>query len=573
MLSIMLSWIYVLLVTLLLGFGVAGFVQKFFSYEIKKLDSLCIAGLIVATTYAQFFSLFYKVGLLANVILLVVGLGILLIQRKQIFNTLKEWDKTYSVLQKIFIVFLFVLWAYFTSRGYMHYDSDLYHAQSIRWIEEYGIVPGLGNLHERFAYNSSFFALSALYSFKFLLGTSLHSMNGFMAFLVSISCLPIIKSWKNKKFSISDYARVGAIYYLTIITNEVVAPVSDCAVMLVIFFIVIKWLDTLERVERNNITPYALLCVVGVYALTLKLTAGLILLLVIKPAYVLIKEKRWKEILIYLSTGIVIAAPWFLRTIIISGWLLYPFTALDLFSFDWKMDPYFIDIDAAQIKVWGRALYAIGLIDTPITKWFPNWFMATLSGMEKILIIGAMVATVVVFVMLIYSLAKAFCNNRRKGNILSKPDDSFRELLLVMLTLSASYLFWQTSAPLMRYGYAYVLLLSLVVFGSVITKIGEQKARLFALLPQIVYGVILLYGVYKLFAVGQYTYEVRLNDSYIWQQEYGVYDVESYEIDGETFYYSLYGDRSGYEYFPSAPTKANIKLRGEGMQDGFKPNR
>ncbi len=572
MLSIVISWIYVLFVTLLLGFGVGGLVQKFFSYKIKKIDSIAVAGLIIATVYAQFFSLFYKVGLLANMILFVVCLVILLVQRKQIFGAFKEWNKTYSVLQKVFVVFLFVLWAYFTSRGYMHYDSDLYHAQSIRWIEEYGVVPGLGNLHERFAYNSSFFALSALYSFKFLLGTSMHSMNGFMAFLLSISCLPIVRSWKNKNFSISDYARVGAIYYLTIITNEVVAPVSDCAVMLLIFFIVIKWLDVLERAESDNITPYALLCVVGVYALTLKLTAGLILLLVIKPAYVFIKEKRWKEIFIYLGAGIVIAAPWFLRTIIISGWLLYPFTALDLFSFDWEMDAYFIDIDAMQIKVWGRALYAIGLIDTPITEWFPNWFMTTLSGMEKILVIGAIAASVVAFAMLICSLVKVLCNIR-KGNTLAKPNNASQDILLVMLTLSASYMFWQLSAPLMRYGYAYVLLLSLVVFGSVITKISERKTRMFALVPTFVYGCILLYGVYKLFAVGQYTYEARLNDNYVWQQDYGVYDVESYEIGGETFYYGLYGDRTGYAYFPSAPTKANITLRGDGMKDGFEPNR
>lgn len=572
MLSIILTWIYVLFVTLMLGFGVAGIVQKIFKYEIKQFDSLGIAGLIVATVYAQFFSLFYKVGLLANVILLAVCLVILCVQRKQILSTIKEWNHTYSLVQKIFIAVLFFAWAYFTSRGYMHYDSDLYHAQSIRWIEEYGIVPGLGNLHERFAYNSSFFALSALFSFKFLLGTSMHSMNGLFAFLLSITCMPIAKSWKQKKFAISDYARVGAIYYLTIITNEVVAPVSDCAVMLVIFFIVIKWLD----VKENDTTPYALLCVVGVYALTLKLTAGLILLLVIKPAYQLIKEKRVKEIFIYLGTGILIAAPWFLRTIIISGWLLYPFTALDLFSFDWEMDPYFIDIDAMQIKAWGRALYAIGLIDTPITQWFPNWFMTTLSGMEKILVVGALAATLAVGALCVYGLLRKSKLFKRTGTskiskqsgtfALSENDKSFFNILLVMLTLTASYLFWQTSAPLMRYGYAYVLLLSLVVFGYIITKMD-------GIVPKLVYALILLYGIYKLFAVGQYAYEARLNDNYVWQQDYGVYDVENYEIDGETFYYGLYGDRTGYNSFPSAPTKANITLRGDGMKDGFRPNR
>ena len=44
----------------------------------------------------------------------------------------------------------------------MHVDTGLYHAQAIRWIEEYGVVCGLGNLHSRFAYNSAAFALCAL---------------------------------------------------------------------------------------------------------------------------------------------------------------------------------------------------------------------------------------------------------------------------------------------------------------------------------------------------------------------------------------------------------------------------
>ena len=567
MLSVILNWIYVLFVTLTLGFGVAGLVRKVFRYEMKQFDSVGVAGLIVATVFAQAFSLFYKVGLVANVVLLSICFVILLLEWKHIVDTVQCWNQNASIARKILIIVLFFVWAYFTSRGYMHYDSDLYHAQSIRWMEEYGIVPGLGNLHERFAYNSSFFALSALFSMKFLLGTSMHAMNGFFAFLLSITCLPIGKSFKRKKFAMSDYARVGAIYYLTIITNEVVAPVSDIAVMLIIFFIVIKWLDALACEKKSdNVAPFALLCVVGVYALTLKLTAGLILLLLIKPAYELIKEKRVKEILIYLCMGLLIAIPWFVRTVVISGWLLYPFTAIDLFHFDWEMDPYFINIDAMQIKTWGRALYAIGLIDTPITEWFPNWYGTTLSGMEKILILGAIAALFVVFVLGICWIVKAF---QKKTNY------AFTNYLLVMLALAASYGFWQTSAPLMRYGYAYVLLLSLVVFGYLLSRfeIIAADKRLLGLCPKIVYVAILVYGIYKLFAVGNYAWEARTGDYYVWQLGYGTYDVESYEVNGETFYYGTYGDRTGYDYFPSAPTKADITFRGEDMKDGFRRNK
>ena len=89
-------------------------------------------------------------------------------------------------------------------------------------IEEYGVVPGLGNLHVRFAYNSSMFALSALYSMKFVLGQSLHGISGFFALLLSISVLDIMESWKEKHFRMSDYARIAAIYYLSMICDEVV---------------------------------------------------------------------------------------------------------------------------------------------------------------------------------------------------------------------------------------------------------------------------------------------------------------------------------------------------------------
>ena len=36
-------------------------------------------------------------------------------------------------------------------------DSGLYHLNSVRWAKEYAIVPGLGNLHARLAFNQSYF--------------------------------------------------------------------------------------------------------------------------------------------------------------------------------------------------------------------------------------------------------------------------------------------------------------------------------------------------------------------------------------------------------------------------------
>lgn len=549
MLAVLLNWTYIFATTFCLGCGFAVLCRKLFKYRIRRIDSLLMAGVIVATVYAQYFSLAGGVGLAANLLLAVVCAGIVFLCHRDMGEYLAQGWKAYGFSKKILLLVLIVLWAFFTSRGYIHYDSDLYHAQNIRWIEEYGVVPGLGNLHERFAYNSSFFALSALYSMKFLTGESLHACSGYFALLLGVTALDIAGSWKKRRFTLSDFARVGAIYYLTTITNEVVSPASDYSIMCVVFFIVIKWLDLLAQEERE-IAPYSLLCVAGVYALTLKLTAGLILLLLIKPAYRLIREKRLKEIFLYMGMGLVVAVPWFARTIVISGWLLYPFPRLDLFDLDWKMDAAAIEVDAAQISAWGRALYNIQLLDMPAAQWIPNWFKTTLSSMEQILILGS-AASIPVFLV-------------GTGWVFIKKQWRELDVILVLGMLNCSYLFWQLSAPLMRYGYAYVLLIDFMTAGWLLIRLNWNR------LQKLVYFSLLLYGCYKVFAMGGYIYGCRLQNYYIWQADYGVYELESYEIEGITFYKPVTGDRTGYDWFPAAPTQPDLELRGEGLRDGFR---
>ena len=57
----------------------------------------------------------------------------------------------------------------------VHVDTELYHGQAVRWMEEYSAVKGLGNIFRRSAYNSSFLCLQALFSFKFVFGQSIRN--------------------------------------------------------------------------------------------------------------------------------------------------------------------------------------------------------------------------------------------------------------------------------------------------------------------------------------------------------------------------------------------------------------
>ena len=150
-----------------------------------------MAGLLVLNVYAEYFSLFAGVGFWASLIAVLLRssaecccVGIWRIffkiskiqacQKKTersdegIENSKSLWRKKQSRLAAV--CRSDALFAYGSSRGYMHYDTGLYHAQAIRWIEEYGVVPGLANLHSRFGYNSASFALSAFFSETWLIG-------------------------------------------------------------------------------------------------------------------------------------------------------------------------------------------------------------------------------------------------------------------------------------------------------------------------------------------------------------------------------------------------------------------
>lgn len=545
MLFIMINWLYVLITTFCLGYAFSRLAGKLFGYRIKSVDGLLMAGLGAATVYAQFFSLFYRVSLLANVVLVIFSAMTVLFWHQDMKRLLTESFRGSSRAVKILIPVLFVLWAYFTSRGYMVHDTKLYHAQSIRWIEEYGIVPGQGVVNSRFSYNSSVFSLAALYSLKFVFGQSMHAMSGWFAFLLSVTTLDIVKGVK--KFRFSDFANVAAIYYLTLITDEVLAPSSDYATMCVLFFLVIKWLRLLEQPkEEQQTAPYGLLCVLGVYALTLKLTAGLILLLLIKPAYRLLKEKQWKQILCYLLLGILTAAPWLIRGVLISGWLLYPFPALDLFDLPWKQKTEWVKTDAGAIKTWGRGVNNSVLAAQPIWEWYGTWFK-TLSLMEK----GIALVDIAALVSFVGAAIAVFL--RKNWENLDR--------LLVCATAACSYLYWQTSAPLPRYGYTYMLLLPALVFGWGILLLKKDR---------LLRGGLALYGVYKIVMLISYIAGCAWYPAYIRQVDYYSADTEVWtvEVDGAEFYCTE-EDGIGYAYFPGSSAYEEFRLRGNGLKDGF----
>lgn len=549
MLSCLLIWLYMLFTCYVTGFACLKVISGKEAFQFRKETSYLYAGIGVVTVYAQLFSIFWKVGLMANILLLFICGVCVLVYRKDIWDNLRTFRLTVTPVKAAVIIVLLLVFAYGASTGIIHYDTGLYHAQSIRWIEEYGVVPGLGNLHSRLAYNSASFCLSAFYSMSFLGGQSYHCCAGFLAFLLALVCTEAITGNRPQKPLLSDFARIISVYYLLMIFDEMVSPASDYFMVLLVFYIVIRWLELTERKEGSYL-PYALLCVLCVVVLTVKLSGALILLLVFKPAVMMIREKKIKKIGKFLGLGILTVAPFLARNVILSGWLIYPFTFLDLFSFDFKIPKGMADYDAKEIQVWGRGFRDVERYDDSLMDWLPQW-INSLDGSNKVFLILALSGAVLLVMLAIYGLFK------------KKRD--MADFLHIAGTINVCFLFWLSSAPLIRYGCVFLWLSPTLVWGYIYLKISPHLDRF-----KIYFILLTLFGVYKLAVFGMEVGRSATTQYLIKQKDYENYETIAYELHGYTFYYPKEGDRTGYRDFPAAPVKAEDIFRGETIKEGFK---
>lgn len=573
--------------TFLLGYGILTGITYFSPYRIRRWSSYLICGFAGAAVYAQFFSIFASVGFTANLVLAGICLVIAFLCRKKLYGELQSFKKGIqgkAGCQKVlFLLFLFLLYSYGASRGVIHYDTALYHAQSIRWIEEYGIVKGLGNLHCRLAYNSASFALSALYSMSFVMGQSYHCAAGFLALILAVVCAELAGIIRRRYIKPSDFARVMGIYYLINIFDEMVSPASDYFMVLTAFYIVIRFMDLIEEGEKE-VCPYAMLCVLGVFLMTVKLSAALIVLLTVKPAVMLVREKRWKETALYIFMGILAAAPFLIRNVLLSGWLVYPFTGIDLFNVDWKIPEGIAAYDAKEIQVWGRGYSDVTAYDMPIWKWLPSWF-GGISGMDRLFVPMAFGSVIVFLIRIaryiecIYAAKKKpdkslLFSHTAKKTVNGETFAYMADKLLIEGVVSLSFIFWLATSPLIRYGCVYVYLTPAVVLGDVCGEVfakdlnGSMRKRR-KVMQNICIVAICIFLIYKGSAFAREMAASYVDDYWLCQKDYDNYETLGYEIDGITFYYPVEGDRTGYESFPSSPVRARIGLRGEGIGDGF----
>lgn len=563
MVVVIISWIYYFLLCGVVGLGIEKLLSKGLQgkWKFQTIDHT-VTGIVGITIYAAFFSIFYKVGMIAHLILLLLAIICAYGCRKEIKAMIPKAKKLIFSWEGFFFLCFILLIAFFTSRGQFHTDTNIYHAQNIRLYEEYGIIKGMGNLQLHYGYNSLYLAFAAVMSLAWLLPWSLHTTTGFIEVILCLYALHHLKEFKTHKTHLEDAGCIAILFYALVNVTGSMSPATDYPTMFLSIYMVCVWLRAIE--ERAHYSVYALLSVFAVFLGTMKLSAIAMAFVVVYPAFFLLKEKKWKEIGIYIGLGIIILAPYLIRNVIISGWLIYPFEAIDLFDVPWKIPLEYLLVDAYQIKVWGRCLFDISLIDMPIKEWLPIWWESQERYAQMFL--GANVLGIILAGFnLIYKILKKI--------------EIRVELAVLYMGMLASALVWFFMAPFIRYGLGFLLLIPLIGIASWFDyeKTGFQSIAT-GVLVMCIFFCFCPYVDRYVTEVGVFVKQRLTEPYYIVQKDYDDGSTSSIEIKGNTIYYNDYrkeeGERNSYHYFPNTAYDDMLRrsdLVSEDIKDGFVP--
>lgn len=518
-----------------------------------------LTGFVFCYFIASIFSLFIPIGWIAFIIIFVPAL--LIVIKNSLLKYLLTTFKLITSLINPYVFFsasiallLFSLWL--TSGPINNSDSYIYHAQSIRWIESYPVVKGLGNFFNRLAYNSGWFIQNALFSFSFLGGRSFHVLNGLLVFSVSMFFILEFIQASNK-----NQIELPQIWGMLIIPLGIIsigtqasAPSTDMPVAYLIW--IAGYLAMRQNQQNNLFSTIFIITGLIAFAFTIKISIApifLIPLLLIVFNKKIIKLNNLVKLFIW---GSLILAPWMIRNVIISGYAIYP-SAVTAVPVDWRMPESLVIDDEFGIRAWG--FYERGSADEVMEKPFFErikfWFF-NLTLNQKMMVVTSFFSPIILtFIFLI-----SFLKNNLKFST---------GILITIVGFFVGFIFWIFVSPNMRFGYVYLLFL----FGICLASGLNWVLSLFNFSNKIqkaggVFGLALVLIFLFSHSFNSKDFKTR----YFLPQDYDRLPTSPCTIDGgkvTILCADLYGE-CGYYPFPChAWGNDTVRMYGEEITDGF----
>lgn len=410
-------------------------------------------GFCALLTVIEFLNLFVPIDWKVSLFLCILGLtsavlGYGLEQMKSLkWSNLSLFIK-FNWLTVCILLFV-LLWTLRAMGSPNNIDSGLYHFASIRWMNEYPITPGVGNLHWRLALNQSYFGFLALLNIEPYWrhgsaagGLLLLSLTAWSAFQIAAQQNPIFKY----VFGCILFVYFG--YLAGTISN----PSPDTAVSLleiVIFMLLVRLIYPNSSGKSLALCDLVTLLFLCFSVITIKLSSLMFAgSSAIIATFIFIYRYRntanlhvWLLLFLLLLLSSFIH---FLRGYLLSGMPLFPSWVGALHGLPWSVPVEVAKFETSLIYSWAKSPGNLEP-DLILNNW--TWFSVWARAQPILFWLFLFISTLFTFFNLSISILRK---------------NSTPELNLLYVPIITSLIFWFFTAPDIRFlGVVPVLFLSL----------------------------------------------------------------------------------------------------------------
>ncbi|MEZ5044588.1 MAG: hypothetical protein R2828_32130 [Saprospiraceae bacterium] len=565
MLLFIVAWLFIGWLSLVLGVSALKALGPILTSEKEKvkaiqLDYLILFGFTITIFLCSLISLLSPINGWINLIFIGVGLGLHYQNRTDIGLILKKNRKAFSAYPSMLkivmgIVCIVALFAAFIEIG--ETDTWFYHSESVRWIKEFPAVPGLGNIHGRFAFNSNYFVATAFYALLFTEEYVIFPIFSFFFIVLNIRLLDniyqSIQTNKGVAFVLSTLLIIFFDFHAIDLISSTSTDIITCVVLFYVFFL---FYEAAFKDDR----PFEQVILWGLVALavTFKLSSLLIVFLLLFTIPAAIKSRRFG---VFLGVAILVGAPFIARNIIISGYLLYPFPSLDVISVDWKIPIEEVQLEKDLVEGWAKQPYGSDGIDKfedipkilelPFGEWMKVW----LPAQSKKWLVFMVINLIGLPLLGLWTILRKEYKN-----------------VILLATIFINLLFWFDQAPQPRFAYGFLFFgvaLVLAYASSFVLKYFHPKQLIFPILGLFIAGLVLIRPETKFTEIKGLS--LLVYPSYITKIETETFEAQNFTM----LVPSAAPPASTYWCFnapvPCTPLpKETVQMRGKTFRQGFR---
>lgn len=325
MLAILICWSYIFLSSISFGY-VLHYILKI---KTKNIILISFSGLFVVTILASVWAIFERINIEFHIVLLLLNIFIWKKEYKNLTLLLKRFlfdlKQITSIFKWFFIIISFLILAQSANVPVLP-DNASYYIQTIKWLNEYGFVTGLANLHLFLGQTSGWHITQSVYNFSFLYD-NFHHLNGYILLLGNFWAFQRLHSYFANKNLIDLAFGLLPLSYL-LLFQFVSSPSPDLPIYIFSLLLIYLFLNTDKENISNN---FPLMIVIALFLIYIKITAFLLFtfpIIVLFQNYNLLKQHLSKVIILSGLIFILFVA----KNYIITGYPLFPLIAFDVFE-------------------------------------------------------------------------------------------------------------------------------------------------------------------------------------------------------------------------------------------------